>query len=101
MEPPPQLASSPPIATEIPNRQRIHTVLGQVLFAFTRIPICAPPANGTETSYCLLPGGARRELLDLRFQMLDFNLLRLDRFDQQGCQSGVVHALNFFSFWIA
>ena len=29
----------------------------------------------------------RRELLDLRFQMLDFNLLRLDRFDQRSCQS--------------
>jgi len=49
----------------------------------------------------LLPGEAERELLNLRFQVLDFNLLRLDRFDQQGGQLGIVHALNLLGLWIA
>jgi hypothetical protein len=48
-----------------------------------------------------MPGEAGYELLDLRLQVLDFGLLRLDCFDQQRRQSGVVHALNFVRLWIA
>ena len=39
-------------------------------------------------------------MFDLRFQVLDFNLLRFDRFDQQGRQLGIVHALNLLGLWI-
>ncbi len=34
-------------------------------------------------------------MLDTRFQLLNFNLLRLHCFNQQGCHACVVDALNF------
>jgi hypothetical protein len=52
------------------------------------------PASG------LLPRHVGCELLDPRLQLLDFSLLRFDRFDQQRRQSGVVHALNFVSLGV-
>src|SRR5690348_13896180 len=49
----------------------------------------------------LLSCRIRSELFDLHFQLLDFSLLGFDRFNQQGCEPGVVHALYCTSLWVA
>jgi hypothetical protein len=54
-----------------------------------------PNPNEKKLFKQLLAGLFGSELPDLHPQLPDFSFLGLDRFDQQGRQSGVVHTLNF------